>query len=171
MKHVFFLTLVTCALTLASCKKNKPGNVSFTSAYDFTVTIPAQPEVPVIGTTLAVSSEININDDRLNNCDRASLRSFYIEIVDPDDQTFDFGQEIRLSLSAPGLPDMDVVSAANINPNARRIDFTVNDTDLAQYLRNDAMTVRLKVALRKGTSRAVKVYGNMVFNAQAGLIN
>ncbi len=167
MNRILFLAMLSCAV-LNSC--NKAGNVSFTSAYDFTATIPAQPTVPAFDTAIAVSSEININDERLKKCDRASLRSLYLEITEPDGQTFDFSREVRLALIAPGLPEIDVVSASHINPNAKRIDFEVSDKNLAQYIHDNSITIRIKIVLLKGTSNAVRMYGKMVFNAQTGLL-
>ncbi len=168
MKHLLFLTVI-CAMTLLSCKKNKPGNASFTSQFDFTATIPAQPNQPSMDTTIMVSSDITIDDDRLDNCDRASLKSFYLEIREPAGQTFDFCKEVHLLLSAPAIPEVDVVSAVNINPNATRIDFTVNSIDLVQFLRQNSMTAKVRIVLTKGFPQPIKLYGNMVFNVQGQL--
>jgi len=171
MRHIFFYTAVICLMTVMSCKKNenKPGNASFTSQLDFTTTIAAQPDLPPTDTTIAASADISINDSRLNNCDRASLKSFYIEIKEPSNQTFDFCKEVHLLLSAPGIPETDVISAVNISSTARRIDFTVSDMDLVQFVRKNTMTAKLRIVLVKGFTQPIKVYGNMVFNVQEKL--
>jgi hypothetical protein len=169
MKHLFFFTTIICTMAIMSCKKNKPGNASFTSQFDFTTTIPAQPNQPSTDTTIMVTSDISIDDDRLDNCDRASLKSFYIEIKEPSNQTFDFCKEVHLLLSAPAIPEVDVVSAVNINPSSRRIDFAVNSIDLVQFLHQKSMTAKVRIVLTKGFSQPIKLYGNMVFNVQGQL--
>jgi hypothetical protein len=170
MKRIIILNSILCAvLFLTACKKNKPGNASFTSQFDFTTEIPAQPNLVSQDTTIAVTSEISINDSRLENCDKASLKSFYIEIREPAGQTFDFCKEAHLLLSAPGIPETDVVFATNINPSARRIDFTVNSIELVQFLRKKSMTAKVRIVLTKGFNNPIKLYGNMVFNVQTKL--
>lgn len=169
MKKLIVLSVIICALAFISCKKNKPGNASFTSDFNFNTVIAAQPDISASDTTISATSEISIDDDRLDNCDRASLRSFYIEIKEPSNQTFDFCREAHLLLSAPGISEVDVVSAVNINPNSKRIDFTVNSTDLVQFLRQNSMTVKVRVVCMKGFSQPIKLYGNMVFNVQGKL--
>jgi hypothetical protein len=171
MKQLIILCSILCTLVFSSCKKhhNKPGNASFTSAFDFTTTIPAQPNLTSTDTTVAVTSEISIDDDRLDNCDRASLKSFYIEIKEPSEQTFDFCREAHLLLSAPGIPETDVVFATNIKPSSRRIDFTVSNIELIQFLRQNSMTAKVKIVITKGFPQPIKLYGNIVFNAQGKL--
>jgi hypothetical protein len=167
MKKIIVFSILICAIAfMPSCKKkSKPGSASFTSEFDFTVDVAAQPDISTRDTTISVTSEISVDDDRLDNCDRASLKSFYLEIKAPANQTFDFCREAHLLLSAPGLPEIDVISAVNINPNAKRIDFTVNSTDLVQYVRQNSFTVKVRVVCMKGFSQPIKLYGNMVFNA------
>lgn len=171
MKRIFFFATIICILSVMSCKKNdnKPGNASVTSQLEFTTTIQAQPDLPKIDTTIEASAEITINDNRLNNCDKASLKSFYIEIKEPSNQTFDFCKEVHLWLSAPGVPETDIISATNISSSARRIDFTVNSMDLVQFVRKTTMTAKLRIVLVKGFTQPIKVYGNMVFNVQEKL--
>jgi hypothetical protein len=167
MKQIIIFCCILCTLLFTSCKKNKPGNASFTSGFDFTTTIPAMNIN--IDTTIVVSSDISITDDRLQNCDRASLRSLYIEIVEPSGQTFDFCNEVHFWLSAPGIPETDVVSITNINPSTIRIDFNVNSMDLAQFVRQSSMTARVKIRVKKGFANPIKIKGNIVFNVQAKL--
>ncbi len=169
MKHLTILTCILSVFLCMSCKKNKPGNASFTSQFDFTTTIPAQPDLTSTDTTIIVSSEISIDDDRLDNCDKASLKSFYIEIQEPSTQTFDFCKEVHLLLSAPTIPETDVVFKTNISSSARRIDFTVNNIELVQFLRQSSMTAKVKIVLTKGFTQPIKLYGNMVFNVQGKL--
>lgn len=172
MKRIFLATAVISVIsviTVISCNKNKPGTVSFTSLLDFTTTIPAQPELPLIDTPVTVSTDISIKDKRLNNCDRASLRSFYIEIQAPKGQTFDFCKEVRLSLSASGAGEAEIASAANINPNATRVDFVVSDNDMARFVHQSSMTVKLRITLGRGIKQPVTVYGNLKFNVQSSL--
>lgn len=169
MKKIFLLTAAIAIVTVISCKKNKPGTVSFTSQLDFTTTIPAQPDLPAIDTPITVSTEVSIQDDRLRHCDRASLKNFYVEIKEPNGQTFNFCKEIGLTLSAQGIGEASIASATNINPSTTRIDFVVSDVDIAQFVHQNSMTVKLKIALGKGFSQPVKIYGNLMFNVQGSL--
>lgn len=169
MKHTFLLVAVISIMAVISCKKNKPGTISFTSQLDFTTTIPAHPELPIFDTAITVSTQISIQDERLKHCDRATLKGFYIEIQEPQGQTFDFCKEIHLFLSAPGAGEAEIASAANIDPGARRVDFAVTDRDIAQFVHQDPMNVKLRIALGKGVAQPVKVYGNLKFNVQGGL--
>jgi len=169
MKNAAIFIGILCALSVTSCKKNNPGNASFTSQFDFTVDVAAQPNISTRDTTISVTSEISIDDDRLNDCDKASLKSFYVEIKEPSNQTFDFCREAHLLLSAPGIPEVDVISAVNINPSSRRIDFTVNNIELVQFLRQKSMTAKVRVVCMKGFNQSIKIYGNMVFNVQGKL--
>ena len=173
MKRLFFLNTVVFvmfAMFFFSCKKeDQPGNVSFTSKYDFTVALPQQASLPVADTTIEASADITINDVRIEKCKAASLKSFYIEIKNPSTQTFEFCKEVHLWLSAPGVAETDVISAVNISPSAKRIDFTVSSIDLAQFLRKNVTTVKVKVVLSKGFIQPITLYGNMMFNVQGNI--
>ncbi|MES2678789.1 MAG: hypothetical protein V4635_02845 [Bacteroidota bacterium] len=170
MKNLIIYISILCAVFFLACKKdNKPGNASFTSEFDFLVDVPAQPNISTKDTTIAVTSEISINDSRLEDCDKASLKSFYIEIREPASQTFDFCREAHLLLSAPGIPEVDLISAVNINPSSRRIDFNVNSIELIQFLHQKSFTAKVRVVCMKGFTNPIKLYGNIVFNVQGKL--
>ncbi len=167
MNRIIIFSLIICAISLASCKKNTPGSASFTSEFAYTSEIPTT--AVTSDTTINVSSEISITDARLENCEKASLKSFYVQIDAPAGKTFDFCKEAHLWLSAPGIPEIDVISVSNISSTATRIDFTVNSTELVQFLKKPSMTAKLKVVLTKSCSTPTKISGKMVFNVQGKL--
>ena len=169
MKRIFLFTAVMCIMAVISCKKNKLGTVSFTAQLDFTTTIPAQPELPLLDTPVTVSADIPIQDKRLRHSEKASLKDFYVEIQAPSGQTFDFCREVHLFLSAPGVAETEIAFAENIDPNSTRIDFAVSHADMVQFIHQNSMTVKLKIRLGKSLSRPTTVYGNLMFNVQGRL--
>jgi hypothetical protein len=168
MKRLFVFASLLWLLTNISCKKknNSSPNATFDTEYNFDVTIPAQTTIPPIDTTIIVHADIDLNDSRLDQCESATLNAFNVTITSPSSQTFDFCNEIRLIVSADGVPETEVLVAANVNPSANRIDFTVNSINLAAFLKKQHITAKLRVKLTQKTLPEVRCHGNLNFKVK-----
>jgi len=77
--------------------------------------------------------------------DSVRVKTFTITIESPESQTFEFLDSIAFFVSAEGLAEARIASAAAIDPSVRTLELALDDVELEPYATAPRMTIRAEV--------------------------
>ena len=176
MKWKSWLVAASLLLTLA-CEKAKEG-VTFTLSTRSEVTIPS-----TTGLNLPVnllSPDITTNSNSSFESNRTTpalvreikLSRLDVNILSPNQTTFDFLRTLRVYMSAPDLPEVELASAVDIPADGRRsLELSVDpNTNFKDYLVKDRISLRVQVTTRQLVTSDTRLEVLPAFEVRASLI-
>ncbi len=173
-------SLIVASLMVFSsaCEKAKEG-VTFTLSTRSEVTIPS-----TTGLNLPInllSPDITTNSNSSFSSNRTTpelvreikLSRLDINIMSPNQTTFDFLRTLRVYMSAPDLPEVELASAVDIPADGRRsLELTVDkDTNFKEYLVKDRISLRVQATTRQLVTSDTKLEVLPAFEVRASLID
>lgn len=172
------LIIATLVVFAAACEKAKEG-VTFTLSTRSEVTIPSTTGLnlpinllsPDITTNSSSSFESNRTTPSLVR--EIKLSRLDINILTPSQTTFDFLRTLRVYMSAPDLPEVELASAVDIPADGRRsLELTVDkDTNFKDYLVKDRISLRVQATTRQLVTSDTKLEVLPAFEVRASLID
>lgn len=91
-----------------------------------------------------------------------ALTVFYLEVVDPTGGDLAFLDTVELYVEGPDLPRVLVASANDFPAGQARVDFTVEDVDLTEYVVSQSLTLETNVnGTRPDEDTTVKAFYNL----------
>lgn len=146
MKHTFlFLFLL---VEFSSCKKLHEltqFNMDYETDMVFSTGLPINLPVNISTPDISTNSEqqFAINDTRKDLIESIKLTQLKLTITSPSGKTFSFLKDIRIYISAPNLPEVEVASRLNIdNSVGAELQPTAYDVELKEYIKADTFTLR-----------------------------
>lgn len=173
-------SLIVASLMVFSsaCEKAKEG-VTFTLSTRSEVTIPS-----TTGLNLPInllSPDITTNSNSSFSSNRTTpelvreikLSRLDINIMSPNQTTFDFLRTLRVYMSAPDLPEVELASAVDIPADGRRsLELAVDkDTNFKEYLVKDRISLRVQATTRQLVTSDTKLEVLPAFEVRASLID
>ena len=172
------ILLVAFTLFLVSCgDDNDPTTIEFDLDYTSSITVPASsglnlpfdlfsPEV-----TTNAESTFGSNNTNKNLVSEITLSSLTATITSPNDQRFDFVDDITLYINADGLSEIEVASVTDVPENVgTTLDFTITGNNLKDYLVKDKFTIRAEVTTDKNITEQVNIELDSKFSVLADII-
>jgi hypothetical protein len=163
MKKISF-SILFALLGLTSCETLSEATKIEMPLPASTVTIPATPIATPAATPLAISvSDIPTNVGTFFSTNGIStdlvqsitLKKMELTITSPttSDVSFDFIKTIEVSIGATGLNDVKVATITTApTDGSKTLSLNVESTDLKQYIVNDKISFKFKIATAKPTS-------------------
>lgn len=111
--------------------------------------------------------EFQNNDARKHQVTKTTLEAFEVWVKAPEDASLDFIEHIAVFADAPGL-DRVRIAEASVPQGATRVRFTVDDVELAPYVRADTITLSTEVEGRQ-PGRDTTLGAAAVFSVEADL--
>lgn len=171
--------LVACLIVFSSaCQKAKEG-VTFTLSTRSEVTIPSTTGLNLPINLLSPNITTNSNSSfESNRTTPALIREIKlsrldINIMTPNQTTFDFLRTLRVYMSAPDMPEVELASAVDIPSDGRRsLELTVDkDTNFKEYLVKDRISLRVQATTRQLVTSDTKLEVLPAFEVRASLID
>lgn len=93
-----------------------------------------------------IEEELTINDSRKDKIKTIELRECVLTVISPSGSDFGFLKEIEVFLSDDELGDVLIASKSDIpNDVGDEISLNVVNTELAEYIKKESITIRTKV--------------------------
>lgn len=173
-------SLIVASLMVFSsaCEKAKEG-VTFTLSTRSEVTIPSTTGLNLPINLLSPDITTNSNSSFASNrttpalVREIKLSRLDINIMSPNQTTFDFLRTLRVYMSAPDLPEVELASAVDIPADGRRsLELTVDkDTNFKEYLVKDRISLRVQATTRQLVTSDTKLEVLPAFEVRASLID
>ena len=176
MKNGWLLLVVL--LGFSGCKKAKEG-VTFTLSTRSEVVIPSATGInlpvnlisPDVSTNASSSFDANRTTPALVR--EIKLSRLDLNILSPNQTTFDFLRTIRLYMTAGDLPEVELASAVDIPADGgRALSLTVNsENDFKAYLTQDKINLRVQATTRQLLTSDTRIEVLPAFEVRASLID
>lgn len=150
------ILLIIFALFTAQACKEIDKLTHFTMDYDETmvvsslvgINLPFNLLTPAITTNS--ESTFEVNETRKDLVEQIVLRKLNLTITAPSDGDFSFLKAATIYMSAEGLPEIAVASISDIPDSiGKSIDFETYNIDLREYIKKDAITLRMNTTTDK----------------------
>lgn len=177
MKKVFYFVLFG-VLSFYSCDDVKDALAELTVFdidYETEVTVPAtlviiDSPLTLDTPTITTNSESRFenNNTRADLLEKVTLKSMALTLESPDDGSFDFLEEITLSMTAEGLERIEIASATNLENNGvKTLSLETTDADLKEYLKKDSFDLRITSSTDQTIAENHKIVVKSVFTVDA----
>lgn len=178
MNRKWILAVLIMATALLGCKKAKEG-ITFTLSTRSEVVIPSSTGInlpinlisPDVNTNASSSFEANRTTPNLVR--EIKLSRLELNIMSPNQTTFDFLRSIRLYMTASDLPEVELASAIDIPADGRRsLSLTVNgENDFKSYLTKERINLRVQATTRQLVTSDTRLEVLPAFEVRASLID
>lgn len=173
MKKLFPLLLIIAVFGIISCEKlnelitfNIRNTSSLTIKANSGVNIPFVIPSPEI--TSSSEQAFKNNNTRADLVDEATLESLELLITAPDDQTFDFLNEIEIYIKADGLEEALLASRYNIPESiGNSLSLESSGLNLKEYIKKESYSIQTRVVTDKVISRDIDLDVHMKFRIKA----
>lgn len=172
------LILLLLSTSFLACKKAKEG-VTFTLSTRAEVVIPS-----ATGINLPInlfSPDVNTNASSSFDANRTTpalvreikLSRLDLNIMSPNQTTFDFLRTIRLYMTAGDLPEVELAAAVDIPQDGRRsLSLTINsENDFKAYLTKERISLRVQATTRQLVTSDTRIEVLPAFEVRASLID
>jgi hypothetical protein len=171
MRYLYAI-LVFSALVFSGCNKDEIGikfnmdyNTSFTIEAGNGLNLPFDFFTPDI--TSNSEAEFEANDTRKDKIQEIKLTSLSLSITAPSGQNFDFLKHIYLYINAEGLDEQRYAYIENVPDGQTTINLNADGIDLAEYIKKDKFSLRVKAVQDKSVSKDIDIAADMVFAVKA----
>lgn len=165
-----FSALILCIVSCAKLDEILTFRITNRSAF----TIPPQTGInlPLVFNTpdVRTSSEqaFRNNNTRADLVKDVILESLSLEIIRPQNQTFQVLREIEIFISADGLPTVLVAFNRNIPQDVgNTLSLETTGAKLDEYIKKDRYSIRTEVVTRQFFSQEVEINSTMVYRVTA----
>jgi hypothetical protein len=173
-----YLIAVFCFLTvLPGCKK-LDELTKFDQEYNTEVTIPSTLpinvplSIPVQDVETNTATTFQNNNTNADLVESIKLKSLKLVATSPPGQQFDFAKDIRVYISADGLPEVELANKLNIDDNevAGELDLDIIDNELMEYLKQDKINFRVYTITDQLLVGNVQISVQSVFRVDAKIL-
>ena len=112
-------------------------------------------------------AEFESNDTRKDKVEEIKLLKLDLTITAPDGANFDFLKDIYIYIKADGLEEKRIAFKQNIAEGLSMIQMSIDDVELAEYLKKDAFSLRAETVQDKTLSQDLTVLSEMQFQVKA----
>jgi len=163
MRNKIILVFLAATMGLIACKALKKLT-QFRVNYNSSFTIPSSILIDVPLDILSPEMQTNISQELENNnsnkdlIESVKLEEMRLTVASPAGQDFSFLKDVRLFISANGLPEKQIAYKENIADNiGGAILMDVIDEELKDYLKKDKITLRAVATTDKLITQNVNV--------------
>lgn len=143
--------IVLLALTFCGCKAIDELT-HFDVEYNYTFTLPSYGGINLDNLDIKTNDLENSNESTFDNnntkkhlVERATLKKFNVEIIDPADADFSFLDKVEIFVSTKTLDEKMIAWQDNIAQNVGDyLELETTSSNLRKYLISDEIRVRLK---------------------------
>jgi hypothetical protein len=171
MKKLLLLLFVS-VFVFGGCKNEGIGinfKMDYTSSFTIEagggINLPIEIFTPEV--TTDSEAEFEANDTRKDKIQEIKLESLSLTITSPEGQNFDFMKNIYLYINAEGLEEQRYAFIENIPEGYASINLNADGVDLAEYIKKDKFSLRVKAVQDKTMTRDIDVSAAMVFAVRA----
>lgn len=142
------MVLVGCLLA-TSCKKLHEltqFHMDYESDYTYNAGVPVNLPVTLNSPDVTTNSEqeFAINDTRKDLIESIKATELKLTVTSPAGKTFSFLKEVRIYISADGLPETEVAEKLNIdNTVGSELPLTTFDVELKEYIKADKFKLKV----------------------------
>lgn len=173
MKNLFLVVMVVLGCSMTSCDLDQytQFDMDFTSS----VTVPASSGINLpfnlFTPEVTTNSEATFGSNNTNKdlLEEVKLTQMTMTITSPNDQRFDFLNEIRIFIDADGLSEIEIAFKENIPETiGTELELDVNGNDIQEYLKKDKFKLRVETVTDEFISEDVQieVYSKFRVDAQ-----
>src|ERR1043165_637964 len=131
------------------------------------INLPVNIQTPDMATNS--EQEFAINDTRKDLIESIKLTQLKLVITSPAGETFSFLKDVRIYISSPGLPEVEVAEKLNIdNSVGGELQLDVFNTELREYIKTDKFSLRVASTTDEVLTSNVNahVYSNFFVDAK-----
>lgn len=183
MKKIYLLTLIafTILFTNQSCKLidkltqfEVPYTTNFTVPATSIINLPLPIGNIVQPTPISTNSSQTFanNNTKADLVEKVLLKKLVLTIKSPSGQKFDFLQSADIYISADGLAELKVASISNIDDATvgATVEMTPSGDDLKDYIKKDAITIRVAATADKSTTSDINIEAKATFFVDAKIL-
>lgn len=165
-------------LGFASCELfDRATKVEFDMSFSSEVEIPSSSglNLPFNLFTPAIEtnseSTFGINNTNKELVETVNLTSMNLTITSPNDQRFDFLDEITIYIEADGLDEIQIAYAENIPENiGNELELTVTGNNLRDYIVEEEFTLRVKTVTDQTINEDIEIDVDSEFHVTADVL-
>ncbi|MFK7949421.1 MAG: hypothetical protein AB8G11_17650 [Saprospiraceae bacterium] len=173
---ILFLGLMTFGI--GSCDLvDEATKVEFDMSFISSVEIPASSGLNLpfnlFTPDIETDSEatFGVNNTKKELVEKVNLTSMNLTITSPNDQRFDFLDEITVYIKADGLDEIQIAYAENIPENiGNELELTVTGNNLKDYIIEDEFTLRVNTVANQTISEDIDIKVASEFNVIADVL-
>lgn len=174
MKYLTFVSSLLLLILTSNCE-SLDNLTQFNLEYSSSVTIP-----PTTGLNLPLNlftpemetdseSEFAIHNTNKDLIEEINLTEMMMTITSPNNQRFDFLNEISVYINAEGLSELKIAEAKDIPENIENeLNLNTLENDLSEYIKKDKFSLRVNTITDKLISQEIdiNVFSNFFVDAQ-----
>ncbi|MFS4468680.1 hypothetical protein [Maribacter sp. 2210JD10-5] len=168
------LAFLSIAILFFNCDKLSELT-KFDIEYSQRATIPASTGIDLPfdiftpATETNSESEFESNDTRKDLIEEIRLTALELVLISPEDADFSFLESITIFISAEGLDEVQIASAADVSEmvgNTLLLD--VSDMDLKEYIKKDSYSLRINTVTDEvlGTDHQIEINSTFFVDAK-----
>jgi hypothetical protein len=170
--------LITITLFLMSCgEDNDPTTIEFDLDYTSSISVPANSGLnlpfDLLSPNVTTNAESTFGSNNTNKdlISEITLSELVARITSPNDQRFDFVDDITLYINADGLSELELATVTDVSDNiGTTLEFTTTGNNLKDYLIKDQFQIRAEVTTDKNITEEVNIELDSKFSVLADLI-
>lgn len=141
-----FIVLLAFTTGCKKLDKLTQFNMDYESDITYTAGLPINLPFAISTPDMVTNSEqeFAINDTRKDLIESIKLTGLKLTVTSPAGKTFSFLKDVRIYISAPNLPEVEVANKLNIdNTVGSEIQPTIFEVELQEYIKADEFTLRV----------------------------
>ncbi len=174
MRAPLYTLIALLLLTITGCKqldKLTQFNMDYESDITYSAGLPVNLPFNISTPDMVTNSESEfaINDTRKDLIESIKLTQAKLTITSPSGKTFSFLKDVRVYISAPNLPEVEVANKLNItNSVGGEIQLDITDTELQEYIKAEKFSLRVASTTDEVLTSQVNVhvYSNFFVDAK-----
>lgn len=172
MPKQLFVLLCVAVLAITGCKKKLTQfyvdyHAETVVQSTFGTLVPFSVQTPEVVTNSTY--EFENNDTRKDHIRSIYLKTLILTITSPSSETFSFVNDVKIYIDSPNNSETLVASRTAIPDSVgNTLTFSVPETDLQGYIKDDKFSIRLEVTTDETISQDVHIdiYSNFLVDAK-----
>lgn len=175
---VSILFLAIMAFSITSCELfDEATKAEFDMSFTSSVEIPSSTGLNLPFNLFTPEIETNseatfgVNNTKKELVETVTLTSMNLTITSPNDQRFDFLDEITVYIKADGLDEIQIAYAENIPENiGNELELTLTGNNLRDYIVEDEFTLRVNTVTDQAITEDIDIKVDSDFNVIADVL-
>ncbi len=170
------IVLLSVIALMASCNKvlDKLGTFNVKRTGEFTVPASSTFGTPVFLETPFIASDYKKEFENAgystDNVDHFKLTKMIVKIKSPAGANFDPLASMKISISADGLPEVEIASKATVPTGVTEMEIDVTSVDLKQYLMKENFAMKAEALTDEAIASDMLIEAEGTFEVKANLL-
>lgn len=172
LKINLFIFFLLALAFFSGCRKMGEFKIKDSSEFIIPATTPLGIFLPSpMEISSSSSHEFKNNGTEAKHVKEVRLDQMTLTITDPPTQKFEFLNSVHISISADGLPEVEIAYLDNIPPTVgNSIELLTTGAVLDEYIKKGKYRLHVKTVTDNGLAQDVKIRSDLTFRVKAKIL-